>query len=52
MSLQVIKFTDESSELDESLNENSNELLESEILIWDLFCGQSQETVIVNRFLC
>lgn len=38
----------ESSELDENLNENSDESLESEI-----FCEQSQETVIAsNRFSC
>lgn len=53
-------FGDESSELDENLNKNSDESLESEI-----FCEQSQETVIAidfyvtksrncdsNRFLC
>lgn len=38
----------ELSELDENLNENSDESLESEI-----FCEQSQETVIAsNRFSC
>lgn len=41
-------FKGESSELDENLNENSDESLEPEI-----FCEQSQETVIAsNRFSC